>query len=239
MMSNTAIYGEWHEIAADNCPEVTVTRACAGVDGEVDLALACRAYREELAEVLQQAGLELIGVLLFGPAPRPQWWFNPASAEYTKLCADIAAVDVAAIVDRYCLPTKAQSQKAACKTAAGYLDSYTERAFVQSSVVLTIEEEKELGFVLGNKAQSAIGALAGTGLFEILDHRAGGGQVEVVTWDFKEAVDPQEIVDAITAASGGAVHAYKADNGTDDYVLVVSTFPLTGREITAAATEER
>ncbi len=66
---------------------------------------------------------------------------------------------------------------------------------------------------------------------DALEREARGGQsaprAEVVTWDFREQPDHDQLAAAISRVSAGAVHACFPDTGDDQYALVLSSLPLT------------
>lgn len=55
-------------------------------------------------------------------------------------------------------------------------------------------------------------------------HRAGTARV--MTWDWKERIDTDELAAIIYDLSGGKLHVSSPDTDSDEYALVVSTVPL-------------
>jgi hypothetical protein len=55
---------------------------------------------------------------------------------------------------------------------------------------------------------------------------SNGPAVQCVSWDYREPPDMADLIAAITSVSGGQVHAREVDEGSQDYILVISRQPL-------------
>jgi len=56
-------------------------------------------------------------------------------------------------------------------------------------------------------------------------------KVQMVSWDFKEGAPIDDIARAVQTASGGRVHLYEVDTGSETCAVVVSDRELTPTQI--------
>jgi hypothetical protein len=56
----------------------------------------------------------------------------------------------------------------------------------------------------------------------------------VLSWDYREQPDFDELARIVRELSGGKVHVVEADTQCDDYALVFADHPLTKRDATVA-----
>lgn len=54
--------------------------------------------------------------------------------------------------------------------------------------------------------------------------------IELVSWDFREGLLPQDLIAAIRRLPGGPIHAIAVDTGTDSYMVALSDRPVTQQE---------
>lgn len=57
--------------------------------------------------------------------------------------------------------------------------------------------------------------------------------MKLMTWDWKEQVDLEQLGQIVTEISGGTVHLYEVDTESDQYGLIVSRDELTQDQVQA------
>lgn len=52
----------------------------------------------------------------------------------------------------------------------------------------------------------------------------------ILSWDFRSGPDVATVVEAVNDFAGASIYATAPDTGTDDYVVVLCTTPLTAED---------
>jgi hypothetical protein len=60
------------------------------------------------------------------------------------------------------------------------------------------------------------------------------GQPEILSWDWREQPNLDQLAAALGRVSGGTVHLAQVDTGSDEYAIVLSPMPLSDAEVRAA-----
>lgn len=60
---------------------------------------------------------------------------------------------------------------------------------------------------------------------------SGGNRIELMTWDWKEYLDLEQLARVVDKVSGGTVHVHEVDTQSDQFAVFISNVKLTDDEV--------